>query len=131
MSATWLPTIPPNQRHCSRMWARSSPTYAGAATQNVSDVRVTAGLLRGLRTASIVHAAMSGSASCRMKPSPTSPVSASAFGPYAATHTSSRDSVPHGKRSVEPWYSTVAAVGQLADHVDRLAQRRQRGRACR
>ena len=24
-SATWLPTIPPNQRHWSRAWARSSP----------------------------------------------------------------------------------------------------------
>ena len=23
ISATWLPTIPPNQRHCSRMWVRS------------------------------------------------------------------------------------------------------------
>ena len=33
------------------------------------------------RTALMVHAAMSGSASCRMKPSPTSPVSASALGP--------------------------------------------------
>src|SRR3954465_3269309 len=37
MSATWLPTIPPNQRHWSRMCSRSSPTYAGAATQIAID----------------------------------------------------------------------------------------------
>ena len=39
----------------------------------------------------IVHAAMSGSASCRMNPSPTSPVSCKAFGPYAAIQTSNED----------------------------------------
>ena len=33
------------------------------------------------RTAAMLHSVMSGSASCRMKPSPTSPVSASALGP--------------------------------------------------
>ena len=38
MSATWLPTIPPNQRHWSRSCARSSSaTYAGAATQMGTD----------------------------------------------------------------------------------------------
>ena len=41
-----------------------------------------------------------------MNPSPTSPVSASAFGPYAATHTSRRLSGFHGKRSRLPRYST-------------------------
>ena len=40
-----------------------------------------------------------------MKPSATSPVRASAFGPYAATHTSSSLAVPHGNCNVEPWYS--------------------------
>ena len=34
-----------------------------------------------VRTVSIIHFAMSRSASCRMKPSPTSPVSLSASGP--------------------------------------------------
>ena len=38
----------------------------------------------------MLQAVMSGSASWRMKPSPTSPASASAFGPYAATQTSRR-----------------------------------------
>jgi hypothetical protein len=32
MSATWLQTIPPNQRTWSRWQARSLPTHAGAAT---------------------------------------------------------------------------------------------------
>ena len=41
-----------------------------------------------------------------MKPSPTSPVSLSASGPYAATHTSSSLPTLHGKRSWEPLYST-------------------------
>ncbi len=41
-----------------------------------------------------------------MNPSPTSPASASAFGPYAATHTSSRLAVFHGSLSVAPLYST-------------------------
>ena len=103
MSATWLPTIPPNQRHCSRWWARSSPTYAGAATQIRTDAGSRPAAAAASRTDLIVHAAMSGSASCRMKPSPISPVSCSAFGPYAAIHTSSSDRVAHGNRSVDPW----------------------------
>ena len=89
MSATWLPTIPPNQRHWSRMWARSSPTYAGAATQTLTAAGSRPAAAAASRTAEIVQRAMSGSASWRMNPSPTSPASASALGPYAATHTSS------------------------------------------
>ncbi len=100
MSATWLPTIPPNQRHWSRWWARSSPTYAGAATQIFTDAGSRPAAAAASRTDLIVHAAMSGSASCRMNPSPTSPVSCSAFGPYAAIHTSSSDRPAHGSRSV-------------------------------
>ena len=38
MSATWLPTMPPNQRHWSRMCSQSSPMYIGAATQNLIDI---------------------------------------------------------------------------------------------
>ena len=49
---------------------------------------------------------MSTSASCRMKPSPTSPASFSASGPYAATHTSSSEPRLHGNCSVAPLYST-------------------------
>ena len=41
-----------------------------------------------------------------MNPSPTSPARASARGPYPAIHTSSVLAVAHGKRSVEPLYST-------------------------
>ena len=82
MSATWLPTIPPNHRHWSRAWATSSVTYAGAATQIVTIRGIAPGILRRpSRTAPIVHAVMSGSASCRMNPSATSPISCSAFGP--------------------------------------------------
>ena len=107
MSATWLPTMPPNQRHWSRMWSMSSPTYAGAATQKVMASGSRPASEAAMRTASIVHAAMSGSASWRMNPSPTSPVSASAFGPYAATQTSSSLASAHGKHRLAPWCSTV------------------------
>ena len=65
-----------------------------------------------LRTAAIDHSAMAGSPSCRMKPSPTSPVSASAFGPYAATQIGSREPCDHGNRSVEPWYSTASSLAR-------------------
>jgi hypothetical protein len=66
MSATWLPTIPPNHRVCSRWWSTSSPTYAGAATQNVMDAGSRPARDAAARTAPIIQAAMSGSASCRM-----------------------------------------------------------------
>jgi hypothetical protein len=102
MSATWLPTMPPNQRVCSRWWAMSSPTYAGAATQNLIASGSRPALRAAVRTAPIIHAAMSGSASWRMYPSPTSPVNASALGPYAATQTSSRLSDAHVNRSRWP-----------------------------
>ena len=51
------------------------------------------------RTAPMVQRAMSGSAVCRMKPSACSPVSLSAFGPYAAIQISSLPSRTHGIRS--------------------------------
>jgi hypothetical protein len=54
------------------------------------------------RTAPIVHRAMCGSAVCRMKPSPCSPASRSAFGPYPATQISSLPSRTHGMRSGWP-----------------------------
>ena len=54
------------------------------------------------RTAPMVHRAMSGSAVCRMKPSACSPVSLSAFGPYAAIQISSLPSRTHGMRSGWP-----------------------------
>ncbi len=41
-----------------------------------------------------------------MKPSPTSPASFRAFGPYPATQTSARLFEAHGKRIMEPRYST-------------------------
>ena len=63
----------------------------------------------------MLHAAMSGSASWRMKPSPISPVSASAFGPYAATQMSRRLSELHGNRSSLPLV------------LDRFAVREARG----
>ena len=111
MSATWLPTIPPNQRHCSRPWAKPasvpSVTYAGAATQIVMPSGSRPAAAAAARTAPMVHSAMLRSASCRMYPSPTSPVSASAFGPYAATHISRRLLPAHGRHSCEPLYSTV------------------------
>src|ERR1700733_5393554 len=98
MSATWLPTMPPNQRHWSRAWANaaalSSVTYAGAATQIETDAGSRPASAAALRTAAIDQAVMSGSANWRMKPSPTSPVRASARGPYAATQMGSRDFVP-------------------------------------
>jgi hypothetical protein len=40
-----------------------------------------------------------------MKPSPTSPVTASIFGPYAATHTSVRLCFAHGRRRLPPLWS--------------------------
>ena len=57
MSATWLPTMPPNQRVWSRWCARSSPTYAGAATQKLiaSGSRPASEAAR--RTAAIIQAA--------------------------------------------------------------------------
>ena len=42
-----------------------------------------------------------------MKPSPTSPASARARGPYPATHTSSSLRPAHGNVIVEPWYSAL------------------------
>ena len=102
MSATWLPTIPPNHRHCSRWWARSSPTYIGAATQKVIVIGSRPALLAAVRTLSIIQAAMSTSASWRMKPSPTSPAALRANGPYAATQTSSDDVRAQGNCSVVP-----------------------------
>ena len=42
-----------------------------------------------------------------MKPSPTSPVSLSASGPYAATQTSSFEPLLHGNCSIAPLYSTA------------------------
>ncbi len=106
MSATWLPTMPPNQRVWSRMCAQSSPMYMGAATQNFTDIGSRPAASAASRTAEIIHFAMSTSASCRMNPSPTSPASFSASGPYAATHTSSSEPRLHGNWMVEPWYST-------------------------
>jgi hypothetical protein len=47
-----------------------------------------------------------------MKPSPTSPASCSALGPYAATHTGSREPSLHGNRSVLPLYSTVSLLAR-------------------
>ena len=58
----------------------------------------------------MVHSAMSGSASCRMNPSPTSPASVSASGPYAATHTSSAEPLLQGKRSVRSFSSTERSL---------------------
>ena len=55
----------------------------------------------------MVHSAIEVSANCKMNPSPTSPVSASAFGPYAATHTSSSLRAAHGRRNSEPLYETL------------------------
>ena len=80
--------------------------YIGAATQNFTDSGSRPTLAAASRTVVIIHSAMSRSASCRMKPSPTSPASLSASGPYAATHTSRVDPVLHGKRKVAPLYST-------------------------
>jgi hypothetical protein len=77
-------------------------TYAGAATQMLSSSGLRPADDAASRTALMVHSAIDRSASCRMKPSPTSPVSANAFGPYAATQTSNRLPVLQGKRSCEP-----------------------------
>ena len=63
-------------------------------------------LLAAVRTLSIIQAAMSTSASWRMKPSPTSPAALRASGPYAATQTSSDDVRAHGNCSVVPLWST-------------------------
>ena len=84
------------------MYGRSSPTYAGAATQIFTLFGSLPAASAAARTALMVHSAMLKSASCKMKPSATSPVSASAFGPYAATHTSSSLFDAHGKRMLEP-----------------------------
>jgi hypothetical protein len=65
--------------------------YIGAATQNAIESGSRPTFAAASRTVLIIHAAISRSASCRMKPSPTSPVSLRASGPYAATHTSSSD----------------------------------------
>ena len=76
--------------------------YIGAAMQNwiASGSRPT--FSAASRTTLIVQAAMSGSASCRMNPSPTSPVSCSASGPYAATQMSSVDPRDHGNCTLAP-----------------------------
>ncbi len=74
-------------------------TYAGAATQIVIVAGSRPASAAACRTAAIDQAVMSGSASCRMNPSPSSPARARAFGPYAATQMGSRDSLPHGNRS--------------------------------
>ncbi len=57
-----------------------------------------------------------------MKPSPTSPVSFRASGPYAATHTSSSLPWLHGNWIRGPVVVLDRArVAELADDVDRLA----------
>ncbi len=84
------------------MCAQSSPTYIGAAMQNSSESGSRPTLAAASRTVWIIHFVMSTSASCRMKPSPTSPAALSASGPYAAIHTSSDVLVVHGNRRVEP-----------------------------
>ncbi|MNW56052.1 hypothetical protein D3C74_337500 [compost metagenome] len=86
--------------------AESPVTYAGAATQIVTSAGSRPACSAAWRTASIDQATMSGSASWRMKPSPTSPASARARGPYAATHTGVRLSGAQGRCRVVPWYST-------------------------
>ena len=80
------------------------------------------------RTALIVHAVMSGSASWRMKPSPTSPVESQGPWPVAGDpHTE-----PARRRPREAQGGALVldlpAVGQLADDVHRLAQRVDRRR---
>ena len=84
--------------------------------------------LAAVRTALIVHSAIDRSASWRMNPSHVSPISASAFGPYPAPQTSSSLFGRPRQRDRRSLVVDAAAVGELADHVDRLAHRRERGR---
>ena len=86
MSATWLPTMPPNQRFWSRMCRHSASEseaemYMGAATQNLTAMGSRPAASAAARTVVIIHSATSRSAICRMNPSPTSPASLSARGP--------------------------------------------------
>jgi len=59
----------------------------------------------------MVHRAMSGSAVCKMKPSACSPVSLSAFGPYAAIQILELAVAHPRMRSGWPWWSP-RALGQ-------------------
>ena len=75
--------------------------YIGAATQNVDRVRITAGIFEAaVRTESIIQAAMSTSASCKMYRHPPRRAAFSAIGPYAATQTGASTYAPTGNCSI-------------------------------
>ena len=117
--------MPPNHRHWSRMcsWSSADVRRGGDADRDRRRVAARGGCGVAVRAA-IIHSVMSTSASCRMKPSPTSPADASA--PLART----RRPTPRAGGAVPPrepagrcpCTSTSSAVRQLADDVDRLAQ---------
>ena len=84
--------------------------------------------LAAVRTAPIVHSAIDRSASWRMNPSHVSPISLQRLRAVAGTpHLEAALRRPR-QRDRRTLVVDAAAVGELADDVDRLAHRGERGR---
>ena len=86
--------------------------YAGAATQMATSSGSRPASAAAFLTAAMLHSAIDRSASCRMNPSATSPVSWRTRGPYAATQTSRVERWLHGNRRWLPLYSTSSPLAR-------------------
>ena len=115
--------------HVGQTASLPSVTYAGAATQIVMSSGSRPAAAAASRTAPIVHSAIERSASCRMKPSPTSPVERQRLRPVRRDpHLELRCRPPTGSGAREPLYSTLRPLASSRMTWIASRKRGERGR---